>query len=453
MKAFIFTSFAVLILTGCSLSPDYRRPDVNAPGGWAAGEAEQPTAISRDWWTNFGSRELDTLMQQALDANHDLRAGVYRVEQSRAALKIAGARLLPGADASAGASRSRSEPASGKTNYATGLRAGAGIAYELDLFGANRASVEAAKAGLNGAQFDQDALALVIMGDVAQGYFNLVNLRERLRVADQNLDNAREVLRIVQARFDAGRESALEVSRQKTALASSEAGRAALAEQAANAENALAVLLGQPPGQIRVEAASLEALDIPAIAPGVPSTLLERRPDIRAAEARLIAANADIGVARAAFFPNVTMGLDWSVAATGFGDPASTALALASSLAMPIFQGGRLEAGVEQATARQKELVENYRQGVLTAFREVEDALIAVRTAEEREISLATAMREARASYSLTKQLYDAGSIDFQTLLDVQGTLLGAEDNHAQAKMDRLAAAVYLYLALGGGWP
>lgn len=442
----------ILLLASCSFTPDYQRPEVQTPAAWSAQSQADAPQIDPAWWQSFQSDELNGLIDQALAENNNLQAGLYRIEQSRAALKASGASLLPSADASGGASKNYANPVSGKSGYSDGLRGGAGVSYELDLFGANRADVAAAEANLLGAEFTQDALALVVMGDVARAYFNLLNLRTRLDIADQNLTIARDVLRIVQSRYDAGSESALEVSRQKSSLASSEASRNAIAEQVVNAENALAILLGKPPQSIDIAGKTLSKLNIPAAAPSQPSSLLERRPDIRAAETGLVAANANIGAARAAFFPSVTLGLDWSLAAAGFGEPTSTAAALASALAMPLFQGGRLQAGVETATARQSELAENYQQTVLVAFQEVEDALTAVKATREREASLAVAMREARTAYSLSRQLYDAGSIDFQTLLDVQRTLLSAEDSYAQSRFARLSASIDLYLALGGGW-
>lgn len=442
----------LLLVSACALTPEYQRPDIGTPAQWSGQQDTTSSAIAYDWWTSFGSAELDALMESALANNLDIKAGLHRIDQSRAALKINGADLYPSVDASAGASRSRSNPASGNTTTDTSLRAGLGVSYELDLFGANSARVAGSRANLVSTQFGQDALSLVVMGDVAQTYFNLLNARARLQIADTNLKNAREVLRIVQARFDAGSESEIELSQQRSILASREASRASVNEQVANAENALAVLLGQAPQTLTVKGSGLDKVSIPKIETGQPSTLLERRPDIRAAEADLIASNANIGVARAALFPSITLGLDWGVAAAGFGDPATTALSLASALAAPIFQGGRLEGGVEQATARQAELAETYRKTVLVSFQEVEDALAAVKAAQLRENALAAAMKESRTAYNLSRQRYEAGAIDFRTVLDTQDSLLSAEDSHAQAKLARLSAAIDLYKALGGGW-
>lgn len=421
------------------------------PASWSqAGTGT--TKMARSWWESFGDPELNRLMAIALDENMDIRAALHRVEQSRAGMKIAGASLLPAASASADAGRTRTDPASGRTTTRNSIGAGIGINYELDLFGANRANVEGAEARYAGSQYDRDAVALVVMGDVAGTYFNLLNARQRLSIADTNLKNAREVLNIIQARYDAGTVSALDLAQQQASLAASEAARATTLQNVSIAENALAVLLGQVPQTLAVPGDSLTAITVPAVDPGQPSSLLERRPDIRKSEMTLYAANADIGVARAAYFPTITIGLNGSIASTGFGDPASTVLGLASALTAPIFQGGRIEGGVEQATARQKELIENYRKTVLVSLREVEDALTAEKTAERREKLLEQAVAESRKAYSYARQQYDAGIIDFQALLETQNTLLSSEDSYAQARNDRLQAAIDLFKALGGGW-
>lgn len=451
MKKIIVASLVTVLLSGCSLVPHYQRPEAPMPASWSqAGTGT--TKMARSWWESFGDPELNRLMAIALDENMDIRAALHRVEQSRAGMKIAGASLLPAASASADAGRTRTDPASGRTTTRNSIGAGIGINYELDLFGANRANVEGAEARYAGSQYDRDAVALVVMGDVAGTYFNLLNARQRLSIADTNLKNAREVLNIIQARYDAGTVSALDLAQQQASLAASEAARATTLQNVSIAENALAVLLGQVPQTLAVPGDSLTAITVPAVDPGQPSSLLERRPDIRKSEMTLYAANADIGVARAAYFPTITIGLNGSIASTGFGDPASTVLGLASALTAPIFQGGRIEGGVEQATARQKELIENYRKTVLVSLREVEDALTAEKTAERREKLLEQAVAESRKAYSYARQQYDAGIIDFQALLETQNTLLSSEDSYAQARNDRLQAAIDLFKALGGGW-
>ncbi len=440
------TLVLAVVLAGCSVGPDYKRPAVTAPESFSvSGE----TRIAQDWWKQFGSTELDRLMDTALLENHDIRASLHRVEQVRASTKIAGASLLPSVGASAGVSNSRNNQGGGSTSRYT---AGAEISYELDLFGRNRAGVTAAKANEQASVFDKAALDLVVMGDVARTYFEVLNGRERLSVSDKNLKNANEILRIVKARFDAGSASGLEVAQQKSSVASIEASRAGIAQSLNVSENALAVLLAKAPGTLEVENNQLTGLRIPAIAPGQPSTLLSRRPDIRSAEEGLVAANANIGTARAAFFPSVNLGIDGSLAVAALGNPDTAALSLASAFSVPIFQGGRLEGGVEQATARQAELVENYRKAVLVSFQEVEDALMSVKTAEINEKSFDEARKQAQIAYDLSRQKYDSGGIDFQTLINVQNTLLSAESDYTQSRNDRLNAAIDLFLSLGGGW-
>ena len=449
MKTLIALPLSLLLLSGCSLIPDFQTPTTEMPSAWSESSATESSAIARTWWTGFGSQELDRLMDEALANNNDLLASVQRIEQARALLGVSESELLPSADATASLGRERTtRPDSTDTN----MRIGAGVSYELDLFGLNRANVEQSEAELEASTYDHEALRLVVMADVARTYFSLLNARERLRIADSNLDNSREVLRIVQARFDAGASDALEVAQQKSQLATTEAARASVQESIKNAENALAVLIGKPPQTVGVETKNLAAIDIPVIAAGQPSELLQRRPDIQSAEAKMRAANADIGAARAAMFPNVTLGLDGSLAKAGLGDPTATALGITSSLLQPIFEGGRLESVVTQRTALREELVQRYRKTILVSFQEVEDALAAVKASQARETALQTAMNEARRFYDLSRSRYDAGTIDFQTLMDAQRQLLASEDAFAQSKNERLSAAVGLFKALGGGW-
>lgn len=437
-----------LLMSSCSLVPNYQRPSMLVPQNWSGSEQGSPQQIAKDWWASFNSKELDQFMTTALAQNNDLNAGLQRIEQARASLKIAGANLLPTADASAGTSQSRNFD-NNRTGRGNDLSAGVGIAYEIDLFGANRAGIKGAKATLAATQFDQESLGLIVMGDVANSYFNILTARTRLAVADKNLQAAKDVQRIIKAQFDAGGASALVVAQQNSAVASAEAARASIVNSQKNAENALAVLMGQAPQTLNVEANNFDGLTIPKIAKGQPSELLERRPDIRATEMDLVAADADIGIARAAYFPKLSLGLNGTISG---GDNTSSGLSLLSNLTAPIFQGGRLQGGVEQATARQKELVENYRKTILVSFQEVEDASAATDASYQRETSLNIARQEAQKSYDLSKSLYEAGSIDFQTLLDSQRVLLQAEDSYVQSHLERLSAAVDLYKSLGGGW-
>lgn len=447
-----FTLMATTALASCSMVPDYQRPDVETPQGWREGQVQGDAAtINADWWKNFGSDELDGFMNEALTKNNDLLAAMARVDQARAAVKIAGAPLLPSVDGTAGGQYGATRT-SGSTNSTNAGNVGLNISYELDLFGARRAALQASQAGYRGSVFDRDALGLVVMGDVARGYFTVLNAREQVRIAQESVDIGREVLRIVQARFDAGIASALDVSQQKTQSANFDASLSSARQNMAIAENALAVLLGRAPQSLTVTATSFKGLTTPDIPLTQPSSLLERRPDIRSAEASLEAANANIGVARAAYFPTIALGAGIGASASPIGDPVSTALSLAGTLTAPIFKGGQLEGGVEQATARQKELVETYRKAVLVSFREVEDALAATKGTRAQLESYSQAVTQARDAYRLSEQLYKSGAVDFQNLLDAQRSLLSAEQARISAQAEMLGSAVDLYKALGGGW-
>lgn len=454
MKKIVSLSLMSILLASCSLIPDYTRPTVEVPQRWKASDATSETAtIPEKWWTLYNDKTLSDLVETASTQNLDIRAGIERVNQARAQTEIAGAPLYPSVDGTAGVGKTRTNPASGSTSTDTDLNAGLSVAYELDLFGRNAANSESARATLKAAEYTQRSLRLVTEADVVRTYFNLLTSRERVRIAQENLKNARDIQKIIQSRFDNGLDSGLELAQQKAAVSSSEAALASLQLQNKTYENALAVLLGHAPQTYGLtDTVNVNSITVPDIQPLQPSTLLERRPDIHTAEAQLIAANADIGAARAAFYPSITLGANAGAAATGFGDPATTTLSLVSSLAAPIFKGGLLSGGLHAAEASQRELVETYRKTVLVSFREVEDALAAVTAATDREKSLKDAMDQAQKAYDISRKRYEVGTIDFQTMLDTQATLLNAQDSYAQALEARLTASVDLVKALGGGW-
>jgi multidrug efflux system outer membrane protein len=443
------TSFLLmLLLGGCSMVPDFMRPEVASVDTWKNGAVALPEkTIASDWWKDYGSANLTGYVSEALATNNDLQASLQRVEQARASVRGAGAPLLPQISASGSGSKNYTEMNGNVTNSESS-RAGVSISYELDLFSKNRAGVEAAEARLGASQFDHEALAIVVAGDVVQAYANAAASTERLQVARNNLEIAKDILGIINARFREGAASALEASQQKAEVASSEASMASLVRDHESYVNQLAVLTGKAPQGFTLKEDKLASLRVPAVTPVLPSRLLEQRPDIRSAEANLIAANADIGAARAAFFPSINLGIEGALT----GNPAASLLSLSAGLLAPIFSGGTLEAGLQTSEARKMELVATYRQTVLNAFREVSDALAAVRAANTRVAALDTAQKEARTAYRLARARYDSGSIDFQALLDTQRSLLGAEDSYTQARLEQINASVVLIKAMGGGW-
>ncbi|MGZ9257661.1 MAG: TolC family protein, partial [Candidatus Binatia bacterium] len=271
---------------------------------------------------------------------------------------------------------------------------------------------------------------------------------DRIRIAEFNLKNAEEILRIIEARFGQGSVSGLEVSQQRVAVNGFRTTVASLVEQRSTTANALAILLGLAPQSFPAPTAELATLAMPPINLTPPATLLTARPDIESAEAGLLAANADIGVARAAFFPSLTLGLDTAIAA-GFGGPAAAATSIASGLLAPIFTGGRLTGNLESVTARQKELAVQYRQTVLVAFQEVEDALAALKSNNDRALLSRATVAESQNAYDIAKARFDAGAIDYLNLLDAQRTLYQAQDSQITINQGQLQSFVQLRKALG----
>jgi outer membrane protein, multidrug efflux system len=436
----------LLAFSACSLTPGYVRPQMDIPEDWSAA-ADPPPPSQREnppFWQAFGDAGLNRVMEVALAQNLDLQAALHRVEQARAQAKIAGAPLFPSLDASGGATQDYQEV--GNASRWQGL---ATLNYELDLWGKNRSQAEAAKYRAQAGEYDCEALRLVVTADTAVLYARVLGFDDRIRVAEVNLKNAEDVLRIIEARYREGGVSALEVSQQKVAVNDIRAALTTLIEQQTATLNALAILLGRAPQHLEPPQGELSALRIPEVNLTPPASLLADRPDIQSTEAGLRAANADIGAARAAFFPSLQLGTNTNIVATGFGDPATMALSLASNVLAPIFSGGRLEGNLENVTARQRELAAQYQQTVLTAFREVEDAL-AVRKRTEQQAALSReSVREARNAYAIAKARFDAGSIDYLTLLETQRSLSEAEDEQIIVTLAQVEAFVQLRKALG----
>ncbi|MCK6417584.1 MAG: efflux transporter outer membrane subunit [Alphaproteobacteria bacterium] len=449
-KNFLILKSVLILLSACSMTPDYHRPEAQTPA-WQDAQSIKNAEVAADWWTSFESVELNELMERALVNNNNLQASLQRIEQARADLKIAGASLLPSADVTASYMSGSTQAMNITDMRNKGIpdyTADAGLSYELDLFGANRAKVDASKSGLKGTQYAHDALALVIMGDVAQNYFNVLNLKERRRIAQNNLEATHDLLEVAEARFQTGARTQLDITRQEMQVSKAGAVVTALEQELALAQNALAVLVGEPPQSFNVEAKSYKGLHIPNVAVVQPSDLLERRPDIKSMEASLKAANADIGAARAAFYPSMNIGPSLLFAA----NPSGSAFTMAGSIFVPIFQGGRLEGKLDRVTARQKELAENYQQTVLVAFQEAENALTKVQKTLEREKALKQTAAKAHEAYDIAKNQYSLSVIEFQDVLDSQRMMLESEDQYERARYETLSACIELFKAMGGGW-
>lgn len=471
---------------GCSLIPAEEAPAPALPASFPAAAqlpAARGEAPDASWWQGFRSSELDGLIDLALAQNLDVQAALERIEQARATLRIAGAERFPLIDGGINAARNwisgdtggiggvggigglgTPQGALGGTGGATGAGAGLGggvgngagssytaqvtVAYEVDLFGRVSAVRTAAERRLVASEFDRDAVALIVAADVADAYFGVLNLRERIAIAEKNLANGRAVLKLVQTRYREGAGTRLEMAQQQTAVGNQEAALRGLEQDLAVAANNLDLLLGRAPTGVAPASTGLADLSIPPIPAAQPADLLVRRPDVRRIEAEMHAANADVGAARAAMLPKLSL--------TGTGnfnlDPATTLGTLASGLTVPLFQGGRLKGEVERTRARHAELLTEYRKTVLGAAREADDALSATGKRAARRSALNGAAGAAAQAYEIARTQYLAGRIDFLTLLDTQEALLAAEDALATARYGEFVAAVDLYRALGGGW-
>jgi NodT family efflux transporter outer membrane factor (OMF) lipoprotein len=443
-----------LIATGCATTSPVLEPKLSAPPAWNEATTPDPAAVSADWWQQFGSAELQALVDEALAGSPDLAIAVERVRQAEAQVRVAGASLFPQLDLGV-ASSARASRTEGSTSRSESSGTTLSASYELDLWGAHAASVRGAQAALRATAFDRDSARLTLIAGVANAYFEILSLRGRLANARENLVIAERVLNLVSVRARSGAVSPLDVARQEAAVLSQRAALLPLEQQERQTLAALAVLLGRLPEGFEVRAPGLGALAVPSISPGLPADLLVRRPDLAAAEAGLVAANADLAAARAALLPSIRLTASAGVASSALlgvlSGPTSTA-ALAASVLQPIFDGGRLRGQVKIAESREREVVETYRKAILSAFADVESALAAATRLQQRELLQTQVESRAREALRLAEVRYREGADDLLSVLDAQRTLFDAQDQLAQVRLDRLDAAVALFKALGGGW-
>ncbi|MBS0469521.1 MAG: efflux transporter outer membrane subunit [Proteobacteria bacterium] len=411
--------------------------------------ANAPVWPTTEWWQGFSAEELPGLETTAQAENLDLLAAAARVLQAQANTGIAGSALFPTITGGGSAKRAGTNVSGvpgGNTANTYGVSAQA--SYEVDLWGLNRDQLRAAEQNELSARYSRQTVALTVTSDVANTYFDVLALRERITIAKQNIDAAKRILAITEAKVTNGVSSNLELAQQRAQLASEEATIPALEEQEREARYALAILLGKPPEGFDVKAVNLDGIVAPPVQPGMPSALLERRPDVAAAEASLRAAHANVDAARAAFFPS----LDLSASISQAFNPSSMAWSIGASLLQTIFDGGRLGAESDYAKAQQTELVATYRKAVFSAFSDVESAVGQVSSYAERERLIAEQERNAAEAYRISELQYREGVADLLTVLQTQQTLFSAQDQLVQIRLARLQAGVSLYRALGGGW-
>ena len=447
-----------LAVAACTVGPDYKRPDVDLPQ--SLGLAQSPNPPAERWWSLFQDPVLDKLVDEALEHNRDLRVAAARIEQARAQVAIARADQFPSAGVSASKARTRASslgtfPLPSNLIETNDHRLVLQASWEIDFWGKYRRASEAARADLAASEAGRDAVRASLVGDVTRGYFLLRSLDRRLDELTLTLDSRAKGLQLQQMRFDAGVVSELELRQVESDLRTIEATIPVLRQQRVREEGALVVLLGRSPREVfeaavaRGDPAAPAILEVPA---GLPSDLLLRRPDLRQAEAQLQAANARIGVARAAYFPSISLTGYYGGESQQLGDifkGAARTWSLAGGLLQPLFAAGQIRGGVNLADARTREAAEGYQHAIANAFREVRDAIALQTNARDALTAQRSRIGALGRALDLAKLRYDNGAISLFEELDTERQLYAARLDAIEAERDRLGAIVDLYLALG----
>lgn len=462
MKTFLFSLLLASTALGNALTvgPDYHRPATDAPAAFRDGGRESPgSALSATsgWWTLFNSPVLNTLEGHALFANQDLKAAAARAEQAYALAGITRADFFPQLALQPSASRTQLSSTSANQFPAAlynDFNVPVVASWEIDVFGRVRRLTEGARADAQAAADLFDSVRLSLTAGVATDYFTLRGLDQEIVILRQTADLRRRELDLISAQRRSGAATELDTARAETELATAQADLAAVAARRESVQDALAVLVGQDAASFLLPP-SAENITAPSIPPGLPSELLERRPDIASAERALAAANARIGVAKAAFFPALSL-----TGSAGYDSGESGQLfradsriwAFGPSVYIPLFQGGRNKANYQRAKAAFEENLAAYRQQVLVAFREVQEALAVQRLLSEEAEAQDRAVASARRAAELAQLRYRSGYVSYLDVVDAQRTELGNERASVQLSSDRLNTEVALIKALGGGW-
>lgn len=448
------------LLSACAVGPDYRPPRVPVPDEW---HSQPPAGVRADstdaptlaaWWTVLNDPTLNQLVDRALEQNQSVKQAMARVVESRARRNITGASFWPTLGASAGGSRSDSDlSASSNDTYDAGVDAG----WEIDLFGGQRRAFESSTAQLAATEADLRDVLVTLLGDVALSYVNVRTTQSRLTYAERNLESQREVVDITTWRADAGLATVLDVEQAKSSYAQTLAALPQLESNLEAAKNRLAVLTGQTPGALESVLSERKAIPVaPAeIVASVPADIMRRRPDIRSAERRLAAQTAQVGVATAELYPSLSLSGSIGVTAGSAGDLFSDALESSRyglSLNMPIFRAGALLQNIKAQHALVDQALASYEATVLAAYEEVENALTEWANEQRRHASLIDAATSARLASELALIQYNAGLVDFQTVLTADRQLISTEDALAVSDGEMTSNLVRLYKALGGGW-
>ena len=453
---------AALLLSGCTVGPNYKRPVVAVPptyrGAVPDETAQTDTATLGDqkWRDIFQDEQLRALIRTALQQNYDVRIAASRVLEANAQLGITRADQFPTLSAGAGIGDVRTAQAKFLPGFETSIgQVNLSAAWELDFWGKFRRATEAARANLLASKWARQEVVSTLVANVADAYFQLRALDLQLEISKRTLDSRQESLHLTRILANGGATSLLDVRQAEQLVFTAGAEIPAFEQQIEQQQNFLSILLGQNPGDIPRGQTLTEQRQPAQVPPGLPSSLLERRPDIRQAEEQLVAANAEIGVARAAYFPDISLsgsgGFQSSALTNLFSGPAG-AWSFGASLAQPIFTGGRLRSGVRLAEAQQQTATLFYQQSIQEAFRSVSDALVAYRNTREFRAQQELLFESAEDAARLSQMRYTGGATGYLEVLTNETNAFSAELGLVQARLNELLALVQLYEALGGGW-
>lgn len=477
-KSLILVAFSFVLLVGCAVGPNYKRPQVSVPKQWtvapARGTSTEPPE-SDGWWSSFQDPELNSLVKRAVDRNLDLKLALERVQEARAARGIARTGYFPSIDANVSAMRLRGRinqgviravPSSSDPNAranlispfeTNSLQGNLSALWELDVFGGIRRGVEAASADVTAAEENRRDVLVILLGDVGRVYAHLRGFQRQLEIANKNINTQQDTLGLTTARAKAGLATELDVSRAAAQLESTRAVVPILLSGIDVSIHRLGVLLGEEPGALRSELQKTSPIPTagPEVEVGLPSDLLERRPDIRRAEAQLAAATARIGEAKADLFPRFVLTGTAGRQATQLHDLTlglGNFFAAGPGVSLPLFNGGRIRSNIAVQTSRQRGAVISYQSVILKALEEVQNALANYSQEQERRDRLNQAVQQSQLAIDLAGEQYRAGLVDFLSVLDAQRELYANEDQFVQSQTSVTTHVIALYRALGGGW-
>jgi multidrug efflux system outer membrane protein len=460
MRRLIVIALFVIPITGCTVGPNYKRPVVSIPESYrqpysSTAPAQAQSLGDEKWWDVFQDPDLRPLIRTALENNYDLRIAASRVLQARAQLGITRAGQFPAVNAGAGVITQRTNTSQAGSVRTEDGQFTASASWDLDFWGKYRRATEEARATVLAYEWAQKEVISSLVADVAIDYFQLRALDSQLEISKRTLNARSESLQMTQKLEQAGIDSMIDVREAEMLVYTAAAEVADLERQVTQEENAISILLGRNPGDVPRGLALTQQPHAPEVPVGLPSSLLGRRPDIRQAEENLVAANAQIGVARAAFFPSISLtgdgGFQSSALATLFTGPARI-WSFAASLIQPVFQGGRLRNNLRLAEAEHEQMLLTYQQTIQGAFRDVSDGLVAYQKDREFRIQEEHLYESAGDAAHLSQIRFRAGTASYLEVLTNESTAFSVELNLAQARANELIALANLYRALGGGW-